>query len=159
TFGDVTVTLRAVGANARLTTGWWKPGFDYPARMASDGVLVNGTLELVLSGLSPGRHSLATYHNTFTDARPGRITVAVQGGGRGRVPPTSQARQEADGAWASVEFAAGAGKGVVVTSPRGGAGSVVLNGFEIARSAPARGAANPAPSDDDEHAPEDPVLA
>src|SRR5215470_2721108 len=43
-FGDVTVTLRAVEPNAKLTTGWWKPGFDYPARMASDGVIVSGTL-------------------------------------------------------------------------------------------------------------------
>src|SRR5262249_41188699 len=38
-------------------------------------------------------------------------------------------------------------------------GSVVINGFEIDRSDPARRAARPAPFDDDEHAPEDPVLA
>src|SRR5262245_43125145 len=62
-FGDVTVTLRAIGPNAKLATGWWKPGFDHPARMASDGVTVPGGLELVLRGLAPGRHSLATYHN------------------------------------------------------------------------------------------------
>src|SRR5689334_23273506 len=60
-FGGVTVTLRALGEGAKLGTGWWKPGFDYPARMASDGVVVAGKLELVVSGLSAGRHSLATY--------------------------------------------------------------------------------------------------
>lgn len=43
-FGGVTVTLRVPGA--MLTTHWWKPGFDYPARMASDGVAVAGRLEL-----------------------------------------------------------------------------------------------------------------
>src|SRR5215207_5188145 len=58
-FGDVTATLRAVGPNAKLATGWWKPGFDYPARMASDGVSVSGALELRLSGLPAGKHSLA----------------------------------------------------------------------------------------------------
>src|SRR6476661_813562 len=73
TFGGVTVTLRA-GTNTRLATAWWKPGFDYPARMASDGVVVNGALEFVLSGLAAGRHSLATYHNAFTDAKPNRIS-------------------------------------------------------------------------------------
>jgi hypothetical protein len=158
-FGDVTVTLRAVGANARLTTGWWKPGFDYPARMASDGVIVHGTLELVLSGLSPGRHSLGTYHNTFTAAKPGRITVAVQGGMSVTVTPTSQVKHDADAASAYVEFGAEAGKDVVVTFTPEGSGNVVLNGFEIDRSDPARRAAKPAPFDDDEHAPEDPVLA
>src|SRR5262245_51208167 len=76
-FGEVSVTLRGV-APAKLTTPWWKPGFDYPARMASDGVLVAGKLELTLSGLPAGKHSLATYHNALTDAKPARITVAVQ---------------------------------------------------------------------------------
>jgi hypothetical protein len=158
-FGGVTVTLRAVGDGAKLTTGWWKPGFDYPARMASDGVIVNGKLELVLSGLPAGRHSLGTYHNTFTDAKPNRITVTAPGGASVTVTPTSQVKHDADAASAYVEFDAEAGKDVVVTFTPEGAGSVVVNGFEIDRSDPARRAAKPAPFDDDEHAPEDPALA
>ena len=43
-FGEIKVSLRAVGPNAHLATGWWKPGFDYPARMVSDGVSVAGKL-------------------------------------------------------------------------------------------------------------------
>jgi hypothetical protein len=79
-FGGIEATLRTADQGGKLTTHWWKPGFDYPARMASDGVMVSGRLELVLRGLTPGRHSLATYHNALTDAKPGKITVAVRGG-------------------------------------------------------------------------------
>src|SRR5262245_58844353 len=157
-FGDVTVTLRAVGANAKLTTGWWKPGFDYPARMASDGVTA-GKLELVLRGLPAGKHSLATYHNALTDAKPVRITVAVQGGASTTVTPTSRVTHDADAASAYVEFDAAAGKDVVVTFTPDAGGSVILNGFEIDRSDPARRAMNPTPFEDDEHAPEAPVLS
>lgn len=157
-FGGVTVTLRAVGA-AKLTTGWWKPGFDYPARMASDGVVVNGRLEIVLSGLAAGRHSLATYHSTFTDGKPNRITVTVQEGVSVTVTPTSQVKHDADAASAYVEFDTEAGKDVVVTFTPEGSGNVVINGFEIDRSDPARRAARPAPFDDDEHTPEAPVLS
>jgi hypothetical protein len=157
-FGDVSVTLRAVGPNAKLGTGWWKPGFDHPARMASDGVLVTGKLELVLSGLSAGRHSLATYHNALTDAKPARISVAVRGGAGTTVTPTSQVKHDADAASAFVEFTAEVGKDVVVEFAPESGGSVVLNGFEIDRSDPARRATKPGPFEDDEHAPEDPVL-
>jgi hypothetical protein len=158
-FGSVTVTLKAVDANGKLATGWWKPGFDYPARMASDGVVVNGKLELVLGGLAAGRHSLATYHNAFTEAKPNRITVSVQGAKDVTATPTSRVKHDADAASAYVEFDAEAGKDVVVTFAPERSGSVVVNGFEIDRSDPVRRAAKPAPFDDDEHAPEDPVLA
>lgn len=157
-FGDVTVTLRAVGQNAKLATGWWKPGFDYPARMASDGVSVAGKLELVLSGLSAGRHSLGTYHSALTDAKPVRIAVAVQGGASTIVTPTSQVKHDADAASAYVEFTAEAGKDVVIAFTPDAGGNVILNGFEIDRSDPAKRAMKPAPFEDDEHALENPVL-
>jgi hypothetical protein len=158
-FGDVTVNLRAVGPSAKLATGWWKPGFDCPARMASDGVVVAGKLELALSGLAAGKHSLGTYHNTFTDAKPGEITVAVAGGATFTVTPTSQVKHDADAASAFVEFEAAAGMDVLVTLTPEYGRSAVLNGFEIDRPDPARRAAKPEPADEDEHAPEDPVLA
>jgi hypothetical protein len=154
-FGGVTVTLRAPGA--KLGTSWWKPGFDYPARMASDGVVVSGKLELVLSGLPAGKHSLGTYHSALTDAKPARITVAVQSTSTS-VTPTTQVRHDADAASAFVEFTAEAGRDVVVTFTPEAGGSVVLNGFEIDRPDPAKRARKPTPFEDDEHAPEDPVL-
>src|SRR5262249_3196412 len=126
TFGEGTGTLRALGPNAKLTTGWGKPGVDYPARVASDGGGVTGPLALVLRGLPAGKHSLGTYHNTFTDAKPNRIAVTVQGGVSVKVTPTSQVTHDADAASAYVEFDALAGKDVVVTFVPEGSGSVVL---------------------------------
>jgi hypothetical protein len=157
-FGDVTATLRAVGPNAKLTTAWWKPGFDYPARMASDGV-VSGTIELTLQGLPAGVHSLATYHNALTETKPGPITVAIQGGMSVTVAPSIRAKHDADAASAFVEFTVEAGKGVVVTFTSEVGGRVTLNGFELDRSDPAKRAARPEPFDGDEHGPENPVLA
>src|SRR5262245_58827159 len=143
-FGDVTATLRAVGPGAKLATAWWKPGFDYPARMASDGV-VSGKLELVLRGLPAGKHSLATYHNALTEAKPGRITVAAQGGASVTVAPSSRVKHDADAASAFVELTVEAGKDVVVTFTPEAGGSVTLNGFELDHSDPARRAARPEP--------------
>jgi hypothetical protein len=158
-FGDVRVTLRAVGPNARLATGWWKPGFDYPARMASDGVVVAGQLEMTLRGLSPGRHSLATYHNALTGAAPTRITVSVANGPSVTVTPTKQVKHDEDAATAYLEFEAVKDKEVVVVFTPEAGGSVVLNGFEIDRPDPARRAGKPSPADGDEHAPDDPLLS
>ena len=49
-------------------------------RMASDGVTASGPIELVISGLTPGRHSLATYHNRLVPTQSGRITISADGG-------------------------------------------------------------------------------
>jgi Protein of unknown function (DUF3826) len=154
-FGDTTVTLRAVGKGATLTAGWWKPGFDYPARMASDGVVATGALELVLAGLPPGRHSLASYHNLLTDAKPGKITVTV-GSVQAPVTPSVRATDDFDAASAFVTFDAEAGKDVVVTFT--GESGVILNGFELDRSDPAKRAGKPFPITDDEHVADNPVL-
>jgi hypothetical protein len=154
-FDGLAFTLRTGGA--KLATAWWKPGFDHPARMASDGVVVPGRLELVIRGLAPGRHSLGSYHNALTDAKPGRMTVSVAGS-EAVVTPTRQVKHDADAATGFVEFAAVADQDVVVTFTPEGVGSVVLNGFEIDRPDPGRRANKPSPADNDEHAPEGPVL-
>jgi hypothetical protein len=155
-FGDVTVTLRAQGG--KLTTNWWKPGFDYPARMASDGVIVAVKLEVVLSGLPSGKHSLGTYHSALTAAKPARITIAV-GSATTSVTPTSQVKHDADAATAFIEFTAEGDRDVVIAFTPDAGGSVILNGFEIDRPDLTRRATRPTPFEDDEHAPEDVLLA
>lgn len=157
-FGSITLTLRSAGPATRLSTAWWKPGFDYPARMASDGVVVKGTLELILHGLPAGKHSLATYHNALTDSKPGRIVIAVQGETKATATPSVRVTHDADAASAFIELRAEAGKDVIVTLSPEKDGSVVLNGLEIDRPDPARRAARPVPADGDEHAPENPML-
>lgn len=152
TFGGLTFTLKA--PDAKLVGAWWKAGLDYPARMASDGVTAAGKLELHIRGLTPGRHSLGTYHNALTDAKPTAITV-----GASTVTPTKQVTHDADAATAYVEFDAIEGKEVVITFTPAMGGVVVLNGFEIDRSDPARRAMKPFPADADEHTTENTVLS
>src|SRR5262245_51504019 len=66
TFGAVTVTLRATAGNT-LVPVLYKGTLDFGATMASDGVVTkspNGAgIELVLHGLTPGEHTVVTYHN------------------------------------------------------------------------------------------------
>ena len=159
TFGNVTVTLKAVGG--RLTGFMWKPGYDYPARDASDGVASTGPIELVLSGLTPGRHSLATFHNAVGDGPAGKLSVAVDGKTKlTGLTPTHRALHDADATSGFVEFDVTAGKPVVVTlTPEAPGHDVVLTGFEIDTPDPARRAAKCLPIDADEHAPENPVLS
>ena len=82
--GQITLSLRLHGANASMTPGLWKPGYDHPARMISDGVVVVGDrkdtrLDLVLSGLPPGRHSLRSYHNAYAEHVPNQVAVSIHG--------------------------------------------------------------------------------
>lgn len=152
TFGGVTFTLRA--PDAKLVGAWWKAGLDYPARMVSDGVTVAGKLELHIRGLTPGRHSLGTYHNALMDAKPTVITVDAS-----TVTPTKQVLHDADAATAYIEFDAVEGNDTVITFTPTANGVVVLNGFEIDHSDPTRRAMKPFPADADEHAPEEVVLS
>src|SRR6478736_3285664 len=71
TVGDVTFTLRRAGsAGTGLAGDWWKAGIDYRATLTSGGVFIDGgdhggQLELVIHGLTPGRHTIVTYHNAL----------------------------------------------------------------------------------------------
>src|SRR6476660_2462227 len=65
----VTIRLRQTG-EAPLQTGLYKFGLDYDARLAADGVTsrpddANGGLEMIVTGLTPGLHTIATYHNSL----------------------------------------------------------------------------------------------
>src|SRR5206468_4144102 len=73
-FSGLTITLTKAGPyGTGLTGDWWKSGVDdLHCLMADDGVTVDngnqgGQIELRISGLSPGPHTIATYHNTWQD--------------------------------------------------------------------------------------------
>jgi hypothetical protein len=158
TFGNVTVTLRAPGG--KLATAFWKAGYDYPARDASDGVVSAGPVEMTIAGLTPGRHSLATFHNAVGDAPAGKLSVSVDGQVKlAGLSPTRRVLDDADAAGGYVEFEAIADKPVVVTfTPEMSDRSVVLSGFEIDTPNPARRAAKETPADGDEHVAEGAVF-
>src|SRR5581483_10654979 len=81
-FGNVTVTLQAA-ANGTLSPVLFKGLLDYGATMAADGVTVKtpatGGLDLTISGLTPGKHTVTTYHNEVRDSGPAAFDVVVDG--------------------------------------------------------------------------------
>src|SRR5262249_45642744 len=124
------------------------------ATMSSDGVAAAGKLELVFRGLTPGRHSLATFHSRLDDAPPAPYEIKVAGLPKvSGLRPGAKVHDDTDAACAFVEFEAGADP-VVVTVTAAGEGDreVILNGFEIDAPDPNKRAIKPAPADRDGHA-------
>ncbi len=150
-FDGVLVALRSPSP---LVVRWYKPLLVHGATLTSDGVAADGSLEIVLSGLSSGRHTLATFHSLLTDVPPGRYSVSVDG--RVRVEglrPTVKVHRDEDAACSFVEFTAGEAPVVVtITAAEGPNREVILNGFEVDMSNPNLKAIKPSPSHDDEHA-------
>jgi hypothetical protein len=163
-FGAVTVTLRKAGAGGtEWVGGLWKPGYQNQGTVVSDGLVAkDGALELVLSGLPAGKHSLVTYHNAFGADPAGPCAIAVNGKVEiTGLQPTVRAASDRDAASAYVEFDATEGRDVVLSiQPEGktGHGGVVLNGFALDVLDPNRIAKHPYPETGDEHAPENVTL-
>lgn len=148
------VTLRSDGGE--LTGFLHKPGLATGATLASDGVRSDGAIEVVLGGLSPGRHSLATYHNLVSkEAAPGEFQLTV-GNATSRTTASHRAAANDSAAANYVEFTVSAGEQVVAkiesAGRQAGVQGVVLNGLEIDAGDPRRRAYRPSPADFDEHA-------
>lgn len=167
TIGELEFGLRAVGSDSATLVGeWWKPGLDYSAEMATDGVVVDGAedgaIELIIRGLSAGRHTLTTYHNWLADSPAGPVIVEIDGQSvQGRVRPSHRVTDDYDAAAVHLAFDAADGKDVRVRirpDTDDSTARAILNGFEIDASDPSRRAARPSPANGDEHAPEVPTL-
>jgi hypothetical protein len=168
TFGTITVTLRRAGTvGSGLTANWWKRGYDTDATMASDGVFVKdgargGQIGMVIRGLPPGRHGITTFHNGLEEGAISRYNLLVNGVVKARgVQPSVRATNDYDAGSGYVEVEARAGEEIVIGIQPDGSGAfdnVVLNGFEIGASDPARRAIKPIPAHNDEHAVENPTL-
>lgn len=162
-FGEITVTLRkASGTVAMLDGGLYKLGIDYGARLACDGILLRDgqegdAMEMVIAGLRPGRHTIATYHNSVLSADKALppFNVFVNGSlTLTNLQPSIQVTNDYDVASAFVEVSAETGQDVVLKFvPTGPAPlrAVILNGFEIDTVDPRRKAIKPGPANDDEH--------
>ena len=144
----------------------WKGGYDTGATVVSDGVTVKdgdkgGAIELVLSGLAAGKHSLVTWHNGTSMKSLSAIRVSVDGVVKiEKLQPSVRATHDEDAVHAFVEFEAVAGRDVVILFQPDGLGeidNVVINGFALDVPDPALQAGKPTPTDSDEHALENPV--
>ena len=168
TFGDVRLTLRAVGGGSKLVADWWKRGFDFEATMASDGVsLVPGegpaALELVIEGLPAGRHTFGSRHSAWSQEAAAAFDVAIDARDVAKgVVPAHRVEHDDEAAVVFAEFEAVADKPVTVRfSPAAGGGpvrSLFLNGFAIDEADPRPQARRPEPADGDEHTAESPLL-
>lgn len=159
-FRGVTVTLRQIGKDDEgLATFWRKAGLVHGATMTIDGVSAahdgpRGGFQIVLSGLSSGRHTLVTYHNSIWDKPVSAQQVLIDGRMLADVRPTERVRDNADAASAFVEFEVDTGRDVIVQIRPDGSGQInkaILNGFEIDAVDPKRKAVKPFPAHLDEH--------
>lgn len=156
-FGAVKVTLSAAD-DGKLAGVWWKGGLPRGATVASDGITVNGggSLELVLTGLSAGKHTLVTWHNRVSD-KAGDSPLSVKIGANVNLfRPTLMVHHDRDAANSFLGFdVKEAGEPVTV---RMESDSVILNGFELDTANPVLKAARPQPVNRDEHTEENPKL-
>ena len=164
--GDVTLSIEPTENSASgLAADWWKAGLVHDATMASDGVYVEDRgLAIRIRGLSPGKHSLATYHNSVWDGPLGPIEVRVDGSLRAsEVRPSRRVTNEADAASVFVEFDVAAGGDVLVEimphreHSRGT--RIILNGLELDTVDPVKKAIKPNPATGDEHVAARPALS
>lgn len=150
TFGGLSVSLRSASP---LVVRWYKPLLVHGATMTSDGVAAQGSLEIVIGGLEPGRHSLATFRNRLSDGEAPVYSIAVDGVPRlDGVRPTTKVHDDADATCGYLEFEAGEQPVVVTIAAGGGDREVILNGFEVDAPDPNLEAIKPSPPDHDGHA-------
>jgi len=168
TFGDVRLTLRAVGDGASIAADWWKRGFDFEATLASDGAsLVPGVgdavMEIVIEGLPAGRHTLTSWHSAWSQDPAAAFDVAIEGSVVARgVVPSHRVEHDDEAVVVFAEFDAAADRAVTVRlTPAmvgGRGGGIFLNALALDAADPRPQARRPLPADGDEHAAEAPLL-
>lgn len=169
TFGDVTVVFTRVGAaGTSLTTNWYAAGVRPPinAKLTNDGITVKdgnaggGQIEMRIKGLSTGRHTVLTYHNTWDNPSTNSFSpIDIYFNGTlvvDNLIPSNRVSANADAPVYYQEFDAVAGTDVVIlfaaeTNSSASAKNVVIDGFEIDTPNSARQARGPLPADTDEH--------
>ena len=169
TMNGVTFTFKKAGSNGtNLRMTYYKAGIQTPyyARLGSDAMYIDGgnagaQIELTISGLTTGTHSLMTFHNTpdspeTNDFAPQDIYVngalAVNNLAMSERALTLETTQSS-----YITFEATAGKSVVIAYRAETSGSqnnknVYINGFELNTPNVKDQSKNPNPEDGDVHA-------
>lgn len=169
TFDGITVTFARVGlVGTGLQPGYWKDGVQsavYDIKLVSDGIKVNGgdtgaQIEMRISGLEPGPHTLLTYHNDWDNHVPANVApLNIFVGGEQMITNlavTVRVTNNALAATAYLGFEVEAGQEVVIlfqveTNTTASIKNVYINGFEIDTPNSTLRAFNPFPRNRDEH--------
>lgn len=156
TFNYLTFKLKG-NFNAK----WYKVGMNAPfySKLASDGLATAENLELVISGLKAGQHSLLTFHNTF-DKIEGKtyspVKIYVNDKLAETVTPSNRSNSKIETATAYILFNAEVNKDVVIRFELDAKSTdfiqqMVINGFEIDTPNLKKQSHTPKPSTADEH--------
>jgi len=156
-FNNVSFKLKG-----NFTSKWYKVGMSAPHynRLGSDGLVTAENLDLKISGLKAGKHTLLTFHNAF-DVITGKtfspIKIYVNGKLQQTVNASQRANAKVDAAMAYISFNAEKGKDVIVrfemdpTSNQDVIKQIVINGFEIDTPNLMNQSRTPEPKNRDEH--------
>lgn len=155
-FGELSIQLKG-----KFSSAWYKVGMNAPfySRLVSDGLITSQKLEMVIKGLSIGKHSLLTFHNTF-DKMEGKtfspVAIHVNGQLMETVIPTNRANSKMDAGMAYITFEVTQLEPVTIQFDLDGKSSnfvnqLVLNGFELDTPNIKKQANSPLPSDKNEH--------
>lgn len=140
---------------------WYKVGMNAPfySKLASDGLTTAENLELTISGLKAGQHSLLTFYNTF-DKIEGKtfspVKIFVNGKLAETVTPSNRSNSKIETATSYVVFNAEANKDVVIRFELDAQSAdfiqqMIINGFEIDTPNLKKQAHTPKPESADEH--------
>jgi hypothetical protein len=145
-----------------FSSKWYKVGMNAPFyhRLGADGLVTAENLEMKISGLKPGKHTLLTFHNAF-DVITGKtfspIKIFVNGKLQETVNASQRANAKIDATMAYVTFNAVKGKEVVIrfeidpTTNPDIVKQIVINGFEIDTPNLMNQARSPKPENANEH--------
>ncbi len=161
--GTVSVLFRNAGnSGTGIRCSWYKGLLTYGATLTVDGLIIEdatsgGAMEMVISGLPAGKHSLVTWHSFFDNVSGSSMEISVDGTVKhtGIKVPT-RVKNDLDATRIYTEFEVAAEKNVVVKFRAEGNGTfdnVVLNAFEIDGSDPAKTISNVTPAEGDYHYP------
>jgi hypothetical protein len=166
--GGVTVKLIRKGPYGdKLSSNWYKAGIQTPyfARLVCDGVRVNNgnsgaQIEMRISGLPAGRHSILTYHNNVDNATTGpfapidvyldgvqkydNLVLSVRETVTANVPAAYMYADAVAGQDVVVWYVADSTTGVLIKN-------FMINGIEINTGNPLYQAKTPIPANADEH--------
>jgi len=166
-FSGITITFTRMGPyGTGLKGDWWKAGVDtFGCLMADDGLTVDngdlgGQVEMRISGLSRGPHTIATYHNTWGDPTSttfAPLNITVNGVLTfTNFVPSNRVTNNYDAASAFMQVNAEDGEDVVilyqsVTNVVATSKNVWISAVEIDTVDSTKRAIDPAPASGDEH--------
>jgi hypothetical protein len=153
------VTFKLKG---NFSSKWYKVGMNAPYynRLGSDGLVTAENLELKISGLKEGKHTLLTFHNAF-DVITGKtfspIKIYINGKLEETVKASQRANAKIDAAMAYLTFNVGKSQETTIrfelepTANPNVVKQIVINGFEIDTPNLTNQARSPEPKNRDEH--------